>query len=42
MKKLISAHSHLLTKPVELDFFADKFSQIWLLELPNIIEMNIT
>ena len=35
MKKLISAHSHLLTKPQELDFFADRISQIWLLELPN-------
>ena len=34
MKKLISAHSHLLTDPRDLDFFVGKFSQIWLLGLP--------
>ena len=39
MKKLISAHSHLLTNPVDLDFFADRISQIWLLELPNAKEI---
>ena len=35
MDKLISAHSHLLTNPQELEFFADKFSQVWLLGLPD-------
>ena len=40
MKKMISAHSHLLTNPVELDFFADKFSQIWLLELPATLQIG--
>jgi predicted TIM-barrel fold metal-dependent hydrolase len=35
MYKIISAHSHLLTEPVELEFFADKYSQIWMLGLPE-------
>ena len=39
MKKLISSHSHLLTAPQDLDFFVDRFSQIWLLELPNKINI---
>ena len=39
MRKMISAHSHLLTKPEDLEFFADKFSQIWLLGLPTSLKI---
>ena len=40
MTKLISAHSHLLNNPVDLESMAETFSQIWLLELPTTIRIN--